>query len=239
MTRKQTVFIIFVNAIISLIVSLSVVIFVEPKLSWEAEEEPTEVAQATVEPTLPPESTTYVVQSGDSLYGIAVKFGVSAEDIMRANNIVDPDLLFAGQELIIPLEELPPVTPTPTATPIPFEPPTPLAGVTVTPTPPERVAVEIKEAIAPGDYPDEMLILLNSGRPVRLEGWTLSDQDGHTYTFPDLFLGVGGGVKVHTAHGQDTVRDLYWELDTAVWGRGDVATLRDSAGKVMATYTVP
>jgi murein DD-endopeptidase MepM/ murein hydrolase activator NlpD len=44
----------------------------------------------------------YTVQPGDTLYGIAEKYNVSAETLMWANNMeANPDLLRLGQELII------------------------------------------------------------------------------------------------------------------------------------------
>ncbi len=44
----------------------------------------------------------YIVQSGDSLSSIADKFNVSLEELMDANGIRDPNLIQAGQELVIP-----------------------------------------------------------------------------------------------------------------------------------------
>jgi LysM repeat protein len=46
--------------------------------------------------------TTYTVREGDSLSAIAARFGVSEEAIQRANDIDDPNSIYAGQELIIP-----------------------------------------------------------------------------------------------------------------------------------------
>src|SRR5215207_9049859 len=42
---------------------------------------------------------TYVVQSGDTLSGIAAQLGTSVEDLAAANGIANPDLLYAGQTL--------------------------------------------------------------------------------------------------------------------------------------------
>ena len=42
---------------------------------------------------------TYVVQSGDTLSGIAAELGTTAEDLAAANGIANPDLLYAGQTL--------------------------------------------------------------------------------------------------------------------------------------------
>ena len=44
----------------------------------------------------------YVVQPGDTLSSIAARFNVTVEDLMNANEIQDPNLLSAGQELVIP-----------------------------------------------------------------------------------------------------------------------------------------
>ena len=44
----------------------------------------------------------YIVQSGDTLSLIAARFNVDLENLMNANGISNPDLLSAGQELVIP-----------------------------------------------------------------------------------------------------------------------------------------
>ena len=44
----------------------------------------------------------YIVQSGDTLSLIAARFNVALADLMNANGIADPNLLSAGQELVIP-----------------------------------------------------------------------------------------------------------------------------------------
>lgn len=41
----------------------------------------------------------YVVQSGDTLSGIAAELGTTVEDLAAANGMADPDVLFAGQTL--------------------------------------------------------------------------------------------------------------------------------------------
>lgn len=54
-----------------------------------------------LEHTLSPDGT-YIVVSGDSLSSIAKRFGVKTSDIVRANNMQNPDSLRIGQKLHIP-----------------------------------------------------------------------------------------------------------------------------------------
>lgn len=75
----------------------------------EPEEEPTAtpVTPPTAEPDepeTPAGQQTYVVESGDTLSGIAEQFGVSVSDIIDANGLTseEADSLQIGQELIIP-----------------------------------------------------------------------------------------------------------------------------------------
>jgi murein DD-endopeptidase MepM/ murein hydrolase activator NlpD len=44
----------------------------------------------------------YIVQAGDTLNSIALRFGISAEDLQQANGIADPNNLKIGQRLVIP-----------------------------------------------------------------------------------------------------------------------------------------
>lgn len=46
--------------------------------------------------------TNYTVQPGDSLYKIAQRYGTTVTAIANANNLADPNLIFVGQQLIIP-----------------------------------------------------------------------------------------------------------------------------------------
>jgi LysM repeat protein len=78
----------------------------------------------TVAPTQPPPTQTYVVQPGDTLTRIAARFGTTVQALVQANNIVNPNLIFVGQVLVIPgtgpVPPPPPIVPTvPGATPPP------------------------------------------------------------------------------------------------------------------------
>ena len=61
---------------------------------------------------VPGGSFPYVVQWGDTIYAIARRFGVTADAIIRANNLVNPNLIRAGQILMIPGTSTPPPPPT-------------------------------------------------------------------------------------------------------------------------------
>ncbi|MEU1203531.1 lamin tail domain-containing protein [Streptomyces sp. NPDC005813] len=68
----------------------------------------------------------------------------------------------------------------------------------------------------------------NTRRAVNLDGWTLSDEDGHTYTFDHYRLDGRATVRVHTGIGRDTSTDLYQDRRAYVWdNRSDTATLRN------------
>jgi len=57
----------------------------------------------TAEPSPTPTPIVYVIQSGDTLSGIAAAYGVTVEALQAANGINNPLLLQVGQELIIPI----------------------------------------------------------------------------------------------------------------------------------------
>lgn len=60
---------------------------------------------ATAANPLPPGSTSYTVQAGDTLYSIALDNGVTVQQIINANNLTNPDRLDIGDVLIIPAGE--------------------------------------------------------------------------------------------------------------------------------------
>jgi len=63
----------------------------------------------------------YTVQSGDTLYGIAAKYQVKFEELVEANKLKAPYLLYVGQVLCIPKGAIIP-TGTPAPTPAPGTP---------------------------------------------------------------------------------------------------------------------
>jgi nucleoid-associated protein YgaU len=57
-------------------------------------------------PVSAPEATKtprkHIVQRGENLFRISLRYGVPMEAIVKANNIQNPALIYAGQVLIIP-----------------------------------------------------------------------------------------------------------------------------------------
>ena len=50
----------------------------------------------------PPTETVYTVRPGDTLWAISRRYGTTVAAIVEANDIPDPDLIYAGQQLAIP-----------------------------------------------------------------------------------------------------------------------------------------
>jgi len=70
-----------------------------------------------------------------------------------------------------------------------------------------------------------------------MEGWTLSDAAGNTFTFPALTL-FNAQVRLHTALGLNTPSDLYWGRAEPAWGNGELITLSDREGRQVDAYIV-
>ena len=46
-------------------------------------------------------TASYVVQPGDTLWNLAKKFNTTVDDIVKINDIENPDLIYPGQKLLI------------------------------------------------------------------------------------------------------------------------------------------
>ncbi len=62
------------------------------------------VAQKTTQPT-------YVVQPGDTLNSIARRYGLTTAELAKTNGLINPNLLYVGQKITLPLEIGPALTP--------------------------------------------------------------------------------------------------------------------------------
>jgi len=273
MNRRQLVFILFVNALLSLVVALAVVWAVEqrrpdlealsafamltpaapqaistvvpvanigeddtpPSIQIAATQPPDtqpatpEPAQPTTPPTTPtplPENLEiYIVQGGDSLSAIATRFKISLQRLMEINQLVNPDFVFSGQRLLVP--------------PLEDEP----APAVIQPEVAESIlpsGVQIRSVENPGNLEDEAVFLVNeSNQPVNLDGWTLSRAGGPAYTFENLPLFAGSGVRVYSKSGTNSTIALHWGMAESLWSTGVIVTLGDSNGQDVFQYVVP
>jgi len=73
---------------------------VEPSAPVKPLSEP--VLPGNLQPAQPARPATYTVQSGDTLWAISIKYGVTVDAIVQLNNIANPDLIYVGQMLQIP-----------------------------------------------------------------------------------------------------------------------------------------
>ncbi|MCB0033489.1 MAG: lamin tail domain-containing protein [Anaerolineales bacterium] len=253
MTFRRMLPFLFLNIVVSATVVVGILYWWEygreseelpgdPFVSVVVTETPTVVPFIEDTPIPPPaeeedDATVYIVNSGDTLGTISELFEVSIDDIMAANGLSNPNLLSVGQELIIPINGIPTAEPTAAPTETPDVAPSPI------PTEPldqGEVIIEIREIIAAGVLTEEAVSIVNVGsRPVALQDWTLSDQDGHVYTFgQNTLFGDGAGIVVNTEAGQSSNLELYWGLEEPIWELGDTATLLDAEGTVQATFVV-
>jgi LysM repeat protein len=210
---------------------------------------PTEAEEAeSPTATEPPGETErteleYQVQPGDTLGGIATRFEVDLAELMEVNELTDPDRLEVGQTLVIPGEEADP----PTETPPPAEDTepveatdTPLPPTDTPPVPAGEAKVLIDRVVGAGDLDAERVLLKRAGSgELSLAGWTLEEEGGQVFTFPQLILFEDGAVNLYTRAGQATVVDLYWGLEAPVWESGEMVVVKDNRGEVQATYEVP
>jgi LysM repeat protein len=269
MNRRQLAFIVLVNALVSIVIALSVTLLfemrrpdpeelaaintprVEPVLAISGEpqitapsaaasqndaetsvgttetgeEQFTETGSTNGDPAANggeiQEDEEYVVQAGDSLFVIASRYNVTVDDIVRANDLPNPDSIFSGQRLIIPLQGR-------------------IAAQNIEPSAPLGEGVEIGDVENGGDLPSESLVIVNESNLAHsLLGWRLEREGGPSYDFGNVPLFPGSSVRVHTRNGEDSSIDLFWGQDEAQWPSNAVARLINSQGVEIHRLTVP
>jgi hypothetical protein len=106
--------------------------------------------------------------------------------------------------------------------------------------PDEQIPVEIISVVGAGTLGAEVVVVRYNGEgELGLSDWQLKDDNGNTFTFPQLTLYTNGAVQVHTASGSDTVVDLYMGLRDPIWESGESARLYDAQDNLRAIYRVP
>lgn len=80
-------------------------------------------------------------------------------------------------------------------------------------------------------------IVLASTATVDLNGWTITDNSGTTYTFRHVVITPKSTLTLHIGPGTPTATDLYWNLDNPLLGNdSDAVILRDSSGNVVSAF---
>jgi len=193
-----------------------------------------------------PAGPVYVVQEGDTLWGIAQRFGVSWQDLAHENDISDPGQLVAGVELVIPgLEGVRGVL---TTISIPFG--ENYRSITRRHRVPPETLIRLNHITSPGELyiggniivPQDNLedasgdrIALNEGESLletavgRGENpWALAQRNGLDGTWEaipgDIYFTPGAG----TGDGPGALPDpiLAAELEPAILTQGDTAVVR-------------
>ena len=197
---------------------------------------------ATLTPT--PEPTYHTVQAGESLSAIATIYGVSMQEIMDANGLLNENFIQAGQELLIPIggvvaepvEEV--VVEDSTATPV-GAPPTPIPTV---PLGEGEAELVISSFNGIGEISAENILIVNNGsRSVEINGWQVRDSSNATYTFGQgaILFGGGAGIQLFSGSGEDTTTKRYWGQTQSIWQSGEIVQIYDSEGTLQITGTVP
>ena len=244
MNRRLLVFFILVNALVSLTIAVTVVWIAEQRrpnpeeLVVPATPEPAVVLIATptsgdaqtspesgssppatptevAAPPEPGETEIYTVKAGDSLSAIAARYGVSLNRLLEINDLADPNLVYVGQRLTIPVSQQ--------------------QGAAVG-LPQQGLQLRIEYA---GELAAESVQVVNdSDGAVDLQGWTLSRDGGPIYTFSNILLFPGSGIRLNTGSGEDNSINRFWGRDAAAWEIGSTVILRNPNGELIAQRTV-
>ena len=98
----------------------------------------------------------------------------------------------------------------------------------------------IEGVFGAGDLNVEYVLIRNqSGASVNLSGWKVGTDQGGEYALPQLTLNQDGAVRLYSKHGSNTVIELFWNSDQALWSSGSQVFLVDPAGERQASWQVP
>lgn len=175
-----------------------------PEATQEPSSEATEEPATQTPPTTTPGAATHVVQRGENLYRIALRYGTTISALAQANGIVNPSLIFVGQVLTIPGTGPAPVqTPTPAPSPSPTSP----VETTYIVVPGDtlfRVAVRFRTTIAAllavNNIPNPNIIYV--GQRLNIPGAPSATPEPQPTEAPEVSADFAYGVQVF-ALGQD------------------------------------
>lgn len=188
-------------------------------------------------PLQPQHCIYHAILSGDTPYGVALRYGADFQELLDINDLTleSSQNLQIGDILIVPLEGcLDEVGDAPAAD----------AGLAAAPTAeatstPVNASFEIVAFEGLGDITAEAIRLRNIGERVNMSSWTLSDEDGNSFTFPVTMLFPQGEVVIYTRSGTSTADARFWGKDESVWAAGESLTLSDETGRALQTLQIP
>lgn len=155
----------------------------------------------------------HVVQPGETLGNIGLRYGLAVATIQTVNSLPDANRLRVGQELILPLDGPAAVPAAPTAGPAPAAGPSPAAITTPCPTSPVAPPADVAA------WPEEVARLVNEVR--------------HAYGLPPLAY---NGALAQAAQGQaNDCAQRGWCSHTGADG-SDVRTRIQRAGYLAAGW---
>lgn len=138
------------------------------------------------------------------------------ESIQSTEVIPNPDALITGSSTANPTSEIDP-------------------GLLT-----EDIQIVICTVVGAGNLDSEYVEIYNeSNGAVDMTSWQLVDEEGHRFTFPALILNSKGAVEIHSKAGDHSVIELYWQAESPIWQPGEIVKLIDTAGNIMATYSIP
>ena len=89
--------------------------------------------------------------------------------------------------------------------------------------------------------PDEYVEIQNEGaQAVQLQGWSLSDESNHIFTFPASVMQPTQICRVYTNEDHPEWCGFNYGSGDAIWNNsGDTATLRDGQGNIIDQFQYP
>lgn len=104
----------------------------------------------------------------------------------------------------------------------------------------ENIDVSIHTIVGSGNLDMEYVEIRNQSQgPIDLTGWLLQDEHDHTFVFPAMILNKDGALKILSGQGTNTVIELYWQSETAIWQSGETARLMNASGEQISSYLIP
>lgn len=190
-------------------------------------------------PIQPQHCIYHAVLSGDTPYGVALRYGADFQELLDINDLTieTSQNLQIGDILIVPLEGcLAEAAQGDAPAQNADEAQAPAVEATSTAV---NALFELVAAEGLGDITAESIRLRNIGGRVNISGWTLSDDDGNIYTFPVTMLFPQGELVIYTRSGTSTGDARFWGKDASVWEAGERLTLSDEAGRPLQTLRLP